>query len=80
MTTQPPTDSVATLITRMSCTADGAVPIQYLVKLMMACSSSAGFINAEVTPSQTGELHEWMLVQRFQSKAHTQAWLDSREN
>ncbi len=80
MTTHPPTDAVVTLITRMSCKTDGAVAIQYLVELMMAGSSAAGFINAEVTPSQTGELHEWILVQRFQSKGHTQAWLDSREN
>lgn len=80
MTTHPPTDAVVTLITRMSCSTDGAVPIQYLVKLMMACSRAAGVINAEVTPSQSGKSNEWILVQRFQSNASTQSWLESKEN
>ena len=80
MASQLQTDSVVTLITSMSCKTDGAVPIDYLVQLMMACSSCVGFINAEVTPTQTGKLHEWMLVQRFQSQAHTQSWLDSEDN
>ncbi len=80
MTHRLPTDSVVTLITRMSCKTEGTVPIEHLVELMMAGASSIGFINAEVTPSQSGKLNEWVLVQRYQSKAHSQAWLDSKDS
>ncbi len=74
-------DSVVTLMTRMSSRAlDSKLPIQYLIKLMMACSGYPGFINAELTPSDKPQLNEWYLVQRFRSRQETQAWLDSSDN
>ncbi len=74
-------DAVVTLMTRMSSQIQASkLPIDYLIQLMMACSSYDGFINAELTPTEKLNVNEWVLVQRFRSHQQTQAWLDSEQN
>lgn len=74
-------DPVSTLVTHLRLqTPAETTACQWLVKTMMAGASAPGFLSAEIMPSDKGDQDEWTLLQRFRSRAQSDAWLAAPEH
>ena len=78
MDTKKPTDTAATVIIGQRIRAGSELEYEaWQEEMNREASKYPGFLGAEINPP-TGVQPEWVVVYRFDSIAHVQAWINSR--